>query len=181
MKHANSVDYEIRLAEAADAHAIADMSRELIEHGLERSWTAARVARSIRHRGSTVIKAVVDVARVASSMGDSAVGRSGMDNSAPAGFAIMTFADESAHLSLLAVGREYRRLAIARHMLTWLERTAVCAGTFFVRLEVRAANRGAAEFYRAVGYDEADLIEGYYNGVEDALVFAKDLRVCDIT
>lgn len=166
MTRENSVDYEIRLADAADALAIADMSRELIEHGLERSWTAARVARAIRHCNSVVIKAIVG-----SAVGDSAL----------AGFAIMTFADDSAHLSLLAVGRRYRRLAIARHMLTWLERTAVCAGTFFVRLEVRAANRGAAEFYRAVGYDEADLIEGYYDGVEDALVFAKDLRVCDIT
>jgi len=168
---ANSGDYEIRLADAADALAIADMSRELIEHGLERSWTAARVARAIRHRNSVVIKTIIECAPVAC---ESA-------NGAPAGFAIMTFADDSAHLSLLAVGRKYRRLAIARRMLTWLERTAVCAGTFFVRLEVRAANRGAAEFYRAVGYDEADMIEGYYDGVEDALVFAKDLRVCDIT
>jgi ribosomal protein S18 acetylase RimI-like enzyme len=173
---ANSVDYEIRPADVADALVIADMSRELIEHGLERSWTAARVARAIRHRNSVVIKTVLARPPVHSPSAEvpSADGT-------PAGFAIMTFADDSAHLSLLAVARKHRRLAIARRMLAWLEKTAVCAGTFFVSLEVRAANRGATEFYRALGYDETDLIEGYYNGVEDALVFAKDLRVCDIT
>lgn len=152
-----SIDYEIQLATVADAPPIASMSRRLIEVGLERSWSVPRVARMIRRRDTVVIKAV--------------------SADALSGFAIMSFGDESAHLSLLAVRRRFRRLSIARHLLTWLEETALCAGTFSIGLEVRAANRGAVEFYRALGYREAGRIEGYYDGVEDALVFSKDLRV----
>jgi len=66
-------------------------------------------------------------------------------------------------------------------MLAWLEKSATCAGTFFVSLEVRADNRGAMRFYRDMGYDETDVIAGYYSGVEDAIVLARDLRTCELT
>lgn len=152
------MDVDVRLATVADAQHISDMSGRLIEYGLPRSWLAPRVVRHVRRRDDLVIKAVA--------------------GNTIAGFAIMSFADEAAHLNLLAVEPRYRRRAVGSRLLTWLERTAVCAGTFFVSLEVRAGNRGARRFYRVLGYDETEVITGYYNGVEDAIVLARDLSVC---
>lgn len=152
------MDVVVRLATAADAQHIANMSGRLIEYGLPRSWLAPRIVRHVHRRDDLVIKAVSANTII--------------------GFAIMSFADEAAHLNLLAVEPRCRRRAVGRRLLTWLEETAVCAGTFFVSLEVRAENHGARRFYRALGYDETELITGYYNGVEDAIVFARDLSVC---
>lgn len=152
---------EIQFATPGDAERIAEMSGRLIEYGLPRSWGAPRVLRHIRRRDDVVIKMIAGTSL--------------------AGFAIMSFSDDSAHLNLLAVQPPYRRMAIGRRMLMWLQESAICAGTFFVSLEVRAGNRGARHFYRALGYDETDLIPGYYDGIEDAVVFARDLRVCHIT
>lgn len=151
---------EIVLATHADAALIADMSGRLVEHGLPRSWRTPRVVRHIGRRDNVVIKTVSE--------------------STMLGFAIMSFSDDAAHLNLLAVEPPYRRLSIARDMVAWLERSAVCAGTFFVSLEVRADNRGAIRFYRDLGYDETDIIAGYYSGIEDAIVFARDLRACEM-
>lgn len=151
---------EIQLAAHSDAAHIAEMSGRLVEYGLPRSWGAARVLRHIRRRDDVVIKTVAD--------------------GSLAGFAIMSFSDDAAHLNLLAVRPQSRRMGMGRRMLTWLEESAVCAGTFFVSLEVRAGNVGARHFYRTLGYDETDLITGYYSGIEDAVVFARDLRVCNI-
>lgn len=151
---------DIQLADVADAEKISEMSGRLIEHGLPRSWGVPRVVRHIRRREDMAIKAIVD--------------------NTLAGFAIMSFTDDAAHLSLLAVEPCYQRLAIGRRMLTWLEESAVCAGTFFISLEVRANNRAAKKFYRALGYDETDVMVGYYDDLEDAVVLARDLRVCNI-
>jgi len=152
---------EIQLAAPADAERISEMSGRLIEYGLPRSWDVSRVLRHIRRRDDVAIKAVAGTSL--------------------SGFAIMSFSDDAAHLNLLAVESCYRGMAIGRRLLTWLEQSAVGAGTFFVSLEVRARNQGARDFYRALGYEETDVIEGYYSDIEDAIVFARDLRVCQTT
>lgn len=157
------MNYEITLAEPADAQCIASMSERLIEYGLPLSWDVPRVVRHMRRRDSIVIKAV---------------GRdSGRDADALLGFGIMNFQQDAAHLSLLAVEPDCRRRKIGRGLLAWLEETAVTAGTFFISLEVRTRNTAAQHFYRALGYDEMDRVVGYYSGIEDAVLFARDLRV----
>ena len=151
------MEIDIRPAGIADAPHLSEMSGRLIEYGLPRSWGVPRIVRHMRRRDDVVIKA--------------------MERDIVAGFAIMSFGDEAAHLNLLAVEPEYRRRAIGRRLLTWLEESAVCAGTFFISLEVRARNRGARRFYHALGYDETDVLPGYYNDIEDAVALARDLRV----
>jgi molybdenum cofactor biosynthesis protein B len=86
-----------------------------------------------------------------------------------AGFAIMEFYDEHAHLSLLAVQPGYQRLGIGRQLIEWLESSARVAGTFTVRLELRASNDGARLFYERLGYREVGRRPAYYGGREDAL------------
>jgi ribosomal protein S18 acetylase RimI-like enzyme len=65
-------------------------------------------------------------------------------------------------------------------MVRWLEESAMVAGTFEVSLEVRATNMAARQFYRSLGYREADLLPGYYDRIEDGVRMTRDLRVVRI-
>jgi ribosomal protein S18 acetylase RimI-like enzyme len=93
-----------------------------------------------------------------------------------AGFAIMHFGDDIAHLNLLAVDSRWQRRGLGRRLLGWLEQSAITAGTFSVCLEVRARNPVALLFYRELGFEEAGRVPRYYSGREDALRLTKDLR-----
>jgi len=137
------------------------MSRELIESGLGHSWTAARIARQMQHPESIVLTAKL--------------------SDATAGFAAMQFADESAHLNLLAVAPSQRRRGIARALINWLEETARTAGTFTIGLELRATSATAYAFYSALGYRESGRVRGYYQEVEDAIRMTRDLRKTCVT
>lgn len=151
----------LALARPLDAVAIALMSRRLVEGGLPSwSWTARRVARQIHDPESVVLAA-----------------RRGDELS---GFAIMGFGDEAAHLNLLAVEPRFRRNRLGSRLVRWLEQSALVAGTFEVSLEVRAGNKAARQFYRTLGYREADLLPGYYERIEDAVRMTRDLRVVRI-
>ena len=143
-----------------DAPEIAALAHAFVEHGLKPSWTAGRIRRHIRHAESVVL--------AASSLG------------MLAGFAIMQYADTSAHLNLLAVVPAHRRRGVGRRLVRWLEETALTAGTFVIELELRADNRPARTFYESLGYREVALVPGYYQGVEDALRMQRDVRARDL-
>jgi ribosomal protein S18 acetylase RimI-like enzyme len=148
---------DLQLARVADATAIARMARDLIEVGLGWSWTPARVADHVRSRDSVVL-----VARA---------------QCAVAGFAIMQFMQETAHLNLFAVARSCQRRGLGTRMLRWLEASANVAGIATIQLEVRTGNRAGRAFYKSAGYEEAMLIPGYYRGRESALRMARFLRM----
>ncbi|MBS0447578.1 MAG: GNAT family N-acetyltransferase [Proteobacteria bacterium] len=145
----------IRLARRGDAALIAAMSRDLIESGLGWSWTAGRVLRAIADRETNVVVAEVAGQR--------------------AGFGIMSYRDEDAHLLLLAVHPARRRLGVGAALVTWLEASALAAGIGQVLLEARAGNAGARAFYRRLGYAEVQRVPGYYQGREASVRLAKDL------
>ncbi len=146
---------ELRLGRAGDAHEIGAMSRVLIERGLGWSWTPSRVARHIRDAESVVLVAETG-------------GRL-------AGFAIMRFGTEHAHLDLLAVRPEHRRRGIGNQLLGWLEESALVAGISLIYLEVRASNHAAQAFYRKLGFERFRRVAGYYCGRETAVCMARDL------
>jgi ribosomal-protein-alanine N-acetyltransferase len=152
----SSPETSYRIAEPADVLGIAEMSRDLIETGLGWSWTPARVAREVRDRDTVVL-----TARRRQQLG---------------GFAIMNFGDELAHLSLLAVRREWQRQGVGRAMFEWMKASALTAGIATIRLELRAANRDARHFYRALGFEETGYAPGYYRGRETALRMRLNLR-----
>ncbi len=93
-----------------------------------------------------------------------------------AGFAIMRFGNDQAHLFLLAVQPEYRRTGIGKSMVQWLEKSCRTAGIQTIRLEVRASNRGAIRFYRSLGYRFLGQIAGYYDRREAAAILARSLN-----
>jgi ribosomal-protein-alanine N-acetyltransferase len=146
---------EIGLARMTDAYAIAKMSRDEIEAGLDWKWTPQSVTRTIRDRETNVV-----VAR---------------QSDAVVGFAIMQYRETSAHLNLFAVAPEMRRRGIGSSLLHWLEATARVAGIGVIRMEARERNAAARSFYRAHGYREIAILPGYYQGEESAVRFEKDL------
>jgi ribosomal-protein-alanine N-acetyltransferase len=150
-----SSELSLRLARPADATTIANLSRDLIEYGLRWRWTPMRVAASIRAPNVNVL-----VARIHENI---------------AGFAIMRYGDDDAHLDLLAVAPPFRRAGVGRQLLEWLEKCAVVAGIFSVALEVRAGNEGAQLFYQRMGYRTLVHLPGYYQGIEAALRMGRDL------
>ena len=156
--HDQSRTESLGFARPLDAVPIALMSRRLVEGGLPSwSWTTRRITRLIQDAETTVL-----VARHHDEL---------------AGFAIMGFGDEAAHLNLLAVEPRFRRAGLGRRMLRWLETSAVTAGTFEINLEVRAGNAVARSFYRALGYSELEILPGYYDRLEDAVCLTRDLRL----
>lgn len=148
-------ELSLQLARPADAAPIAKLSRDQIENGLPWRWTPLRVTASIRAPNVNVL-----VARIDANL---------------AGFAIMRYGDDDAHLDLLAVAPPYRRAGIGRQLLAWLEKCAVVAGIFNVTLEVRAGNQGAQLFYKHMGYDTIGYLSGYYQGMEAAFRMGRDL------
>jgi ribosomal protein S18 acetylase RimI-like enzyme len=88
----------------------------------------------------------------------------------------MYFGLDRAHLNLLAVKPDCRRLGVGRRLIEWLEQSARVAGAFTVKLEVRAGNSQAQAFYRRLGYRQAGFAPGYYSGKEAALAMVHDLR-----
>lgn len=145
----------IRLATPGDALRIARMSRDLIERGLGWSWTPLRVQRSIADLETNVAVAAI--------------------NGAPVGFGIMKYHADEVHLLLLAVQPACARQGIGAALVAWLEASARIAGAGQAYLEARAANAGARAFYRRLGYEEVQMLPGYYQGLEASVRMAKDL------
>jgi ribosomal-protein-alanine N-acetyltransferase len=143
------------LARYPDALEIAEMSRDLIEHGLSWSWTPARVRRAILGRDCCVL-----IARRERKI---------------AGFAIMHFGEQVAHLNLLAVGMEHRRQGLGRQLIHWLSASAIEAGVFRIDLELRETNGDARAFYQSLGFQSLDVVQGYYQGREPALRMSRHL------
>lgn len=133
------------------------MSRKLVEYDLPWTWTQSRVRYHMRDRECAVI-----------------VARSGRT---AVGFAIMQFYDEHAHLNLLAVHPGYQSLGVGRMLVEWLEESARTAGIFLVRLELRAVNEGALNFYERLGYEQTGVSPQYYDGREDAVRMTHDLSL----
>ena len=158
------ISVAIRIAEPGDAQAIAEMSRDLIESGLGWKYDPAHIQRAMRRRESVVLAASGRPTYVAGT------------RPPLAGFAIMDFGEERAHLVLLAVQPMQRRIGIGRRMMEWLLESALTAGMASVHLELRADNAAGRRFYRALGFSETVLIPRYYDGREAAMRMIRVLR-----
>jgi ribosomal protein S18 acetylase RimI-like enzyme len=159
MRRVNTDAVTLRLAAVADAVAIAQMSRDLIEAGLGWRYRADRVRRMIGRRDTSALVAC--------------------DRSGMVGFALMQFDDEHAHLALLAVRPSHQRQGVARQMMRWLLESAQVAGMVSVHLELRASNHAALSFYRTLGFQQTLVLAGYYEQREAAIRMMCLLRAPD--
>lgn len=152
-------DTAIRLALAADAPAIAALSRDTIEQGLPWAWRAPRIARAIRDPETNV----------------AVVGPPGT----VLGFGIMVYRENDAHLLLFAVDPARRREGLGSALLAWLEDVARIAGCRRIRVEARRDNVAARSFYSEHGYHERQIKAGMYGRGVDGVRLEKWLRVED--
>ena len=153
----NLADITLRLAYSNDAPTLAAMSRDLIEVGLGWQYRAERIRQLLADPNVVTLIAA--------------------DGERTAGFAAMTLGDERAHLMLLAIRPSHQRRGVGRRMARWLLDTAATAGVATVHLELRARNRTAYAFYRALGFVETLRLEGYYRGRETAIRMMYMLRL----
>lgn len=137
-------DVAVRLAHPADAAAIAALSRDEIERGLAWRWRPQRIADAIADADTNV--AVVDGAQ-----------------DTLAGFGIMVYRDDTAHLLLFAVHPTRRRSGVGSALLRWLEAVARTAGITRIRLEARLDNVAARCFYSEHGYHERTIRRAMYS------------------
>ena len=151
-----AVDIELAIAQPSDATELARLARDLVETGLGWTYRPNRIRRLIGKPEHVTL-----VAR---------------DGGCLAGFAIMEFGDERAHLVLLAVRPSHQRRGIARRLIAWLTESATVAGMVSIHVELRASNTAAYAFYRRMGFAPTLRVEGYYQGVESAVRMLRLLR-----
>ncbi len=147
---------EVVLAQVNDAYIIANMSRQIIEQGLQWSWTPERVGRCVLSTDTNVI--------TAKNEGDLI------------GFGVMYYGASKAHLNLLGVEAHWRSHGIGHRMLEWLEMCARTAGLECCQLELRESNHKARKFYINHGYTEIERVRGYYQHRENAIRMSKSLQ-----
>jgi ribosomal-protein-alanine N-acetyltransferase len=151
-----TVDPPITIAVRSDAAAIAMMSRDLIEYGLEWRWRTARVARAIDELDTNVAVLRQEDALVA--------------------FGIMEYLDDDAYLVLLAVAKSSQRRGVGSALLRWLEAAARAAGSQRIRVDTRRENVAARCFYNEHGYHERVLRPRMYGKRVDGIRLEKWLR-----
>ena len=149
-------DITLQLADPGDAAVLAGMSRDLVEAGLGWRYRTQSLRQLIAHAETVTL-----VARHGESV---------------AGFGIMKYGDEHAHLMLLAVRPDVRRRGIARRLVEWLVTSAATAGVATIHVELRAGNADAYALYRRLGFEETLRVPGYYAGRETAIRMLRLLR-----
>jgi ribosomal protein S18 acetylase RimI-like enzyme len=73
-----------------------------------------------------------------------------------------------ARVLMLAVSEDMRRRGIGTMLMNNFQVESVKKGARVLTLEVRKGNDAAMEFYKKLGFQVMDVIEGYYNDGEDA-------------
>jgi len=151
-----TVDPPIAIARQGDASAIAVMSRDLIEYGLEWRWRTGRVARAMDDPDTNVAVLRRDEEII--------------------GFGIMEYLDDEAYLVLFAVAKSSQRRGVGSALLRWLEAAARAAGSQRIRVDTRRENIAARCFYNEHGYHERILASRMYGEAVDGVRLEKWLR-----
>ncbi len=92
-----------------------------------------------------------------------------------AGYAVLSRDEGASHLLNIAVLPQYQRRGIAKQLFLSLEVLSEEWGYRRMRLEVRASNRVARDFYASIGFIYHARRKGYYVNGEDALVLVARL------
>jgi [ribosomal protein S18]-alanine N-acetyltransferase len=151
-----TVDPPIGIARLGDASAIAVMSRDLIEYGLEWRWRTNRVARAIDDPDTNVAVVRREEELI--------------------GFGIMEYLDDEAYLILFAVAKSSQRQGVGSALLRWLEAAARAAGSQCIRVDTRRESVAARCFYNEHGYHERILKSRMYSKAVDGVRLEKWLR-----
>ncbi|MDR3255537.1 MAG: ribosomal protein S18-alanine N-acetyltransferase [Synergistaceae bacterium] len=86
------------------------------------------------------------------------------------GYAVLSRNEGTAHLMNIAVLPDFRRMGVASQLMIANEEIALEWGSKRMRLEVRATNRPAREFYDKLGFSFKRRIRRYYVNGDDAFI-----------
>ncbi|MGH8246154.1 MAG: ribosomal protein S18-alanine N-acetyltransferase, partial [Gammaproteobacteria bacterium] len=93
------------------------------------------------------------------------------DKDEPVGFVLARLAADEMEILNLVVAPEWRRRGLGRRLVAEALGRGRARGAEKCWLEVRASNRAALDFYRALGFREQSRRRDYYRDpVEDAVV-----------
>jgi hypothetical protein len=84
-------------------------------------------------------------------------------------------AQEIGHVTSIAVLQDYRRMGLAKSLMTQLHNHLKYQGVESCGLHVRCSNAAACRLYQADGYEIAQIIPSYYQDGEDAYFMRKML------
>ncbi len=94
-----------------------------------------------------------------------------------AGYAGMWLIMDEAHITNIAVRKEFRGQKLGERLVVELMKTAAFMGAARITLEVRVTNEIAQNLYRKVGFEKAGVRKGYYtDNQEDALIMWANLE-----
>jgi ribosomal-protein-alanine N-acetyltransferase len=96
------------------------------------------------------------------------------------GFVMVSIQRDECHVLNLAVARANQSQGLGRKLMEHAMLYAEQNGAGIVYLEVRRSNSRAISLYRKLNFHQIGERKGYYPtvaGMEDALIFAKSLRV----
>ncbi len=84
------------------------------------------------------------------------------------------FEDEG-HIISIAVDKNYRRLDVGSKLVESSLEIFKKFEVKFIKLEVRVGNKGARKFYSKMGFKEENIVEKYYEDLEDAVIMSKEM------
>lgn len=90
------------------------------------------------------------------------------------GFAGIWRVLDEGHITNIAVKPEFMRQGIAKEIMTYMLKWAEENGCKRETLEVRASNIAAIELYIKMGFRQEAIRYGYYDNIEDALIFWRE-------
>lgn len=98
------------------------------------------------------------------------------------GFILVSSGVDEGHILNICVSPSHQRQGIGSMLLQHALSSMKKQGAHFAYLEVRRSNKGAIALYEKEGFVQIGDRKNYYpapKGREDALIFARDLRVDD--
>jgi ribosomal-protein-alanine N-acetyltransferase len=93
-------------------------------------------------------------------------------------YSVMSIEADTAYILNFCVRSASRRRGLGRALLSHLLTRARHHGATTVRLEVRASNTTAQQFYQALGFQHVGRLQAYVRtpqGLEDVLIMARDV------
>ncbi len=97
------------------------------------------------------------------------------ENGRDVGAIILKREGDVARVVSIAVLPDCRRRGVGTELMALAEDVMEAEGCREIRLEVSVHNEGAIAFYRRLGYDVDNRLEGYYSWGEDAFSMGKPL------
>lgn len=84
--------------------------------------------------------------------------------------------EEEGHIISLAVDKKFMRKKIGSQLVDYAISIFAKCNVRDIRLEVRVGNKSARKFYDAIGFEEIEFVQNYYEDGEDAVMMKKTLK-----